>query len=105
MDVHLQLQSDDGTIPEDCAAARWGDFMLQAAERLGRPLDSMTFYRKQMLDAGFTNVTERLLKWPTNSWPKDPKFKELGTSPSTLTREVYERPRSIRNSKERETAN
>ncbi|PHH58618.1 hypothetical protein CDD82_2826 [Ophiocordyceps australis] len=78
LDVHLQLQSDDDTIPQDCAAAKWGDYMIEAAAVLNRPLDSMTRYKQQLLDAGFTNVTQCLYKWPTNSWPRDPKYKELG---------------------------
>ncbi|PHH74341.1 hypothetical protein CDD83_4581 [Cordyceps sp. RAO-2017] len=78
LDVHLQLKSDDGTIPENCAVAKWGDYMLEAAAKLNRPLDSMTFYKQQLEAVGFSNVTQNLYKWPTNSWPKDPKFKELG---------------------------
>ncbi|XP_044716440.1 methyltransferase domain-containing protein [Hirsutella rhossiliensis] len=78
LDVHLQLKSDDGTIPKDCAVAKWGDYMLEAAAKLNRPLDSMTFYKQQLLDVGFTNVTQSLYKWPTNSWPKERKFKEIG---------------------------
>ncbi|KJZ77674.1 hypothetical protein HIM_02851 [Hirsutella minnesotensis 3608] len=78
LDVYLQLQSDDGTIPADCAAAKWGDYMLEAAAKLNRPLDSMTHYKSQLQDAGFVNVTQSLYKWPTNSWPKEARFKELG---------------------------
>ncbi|GJN72255.1 hypothetical protein PLICBS_006327 [Purpureocillium lilacinum] len=78
LDVHLQLQSDDKTIPTDCAMAQWGDLMLEAAAKLNRPLDSMTFYRQQLADIGFTNVTEHVFKWPTNSWPRDSRHKELG---------------------------
>ncbi|PHH60645.1 hypothetical protein CDD81_1396 [Ophiocordyceps australis] len=78
LDVYLQLQSDDDTIPPDCAAAKWGDHMIEAAAMLNRPLDSMTHYKEQLLDAGFINVTQCLYKWPTNSWPRDPKYKEIG---------------------------
>lgn len=31
-----------------------------------------------MADAGFTNVTETIHKWPENTWAKDPKHKEIG---------------------------
>lgn len=27
---------------------------------------------------GFVDVFETVYKWPTNKWPKDKKFKELG---------------------------
>ncbi|KAJ6442297.1 methyltransferase domain-containing protein [Purpureocillium lavendulum] len=78
LDVHLQLQSDDKSVPAGCPVAQWGDLMLEAAAKLNRPLDSMTFYRQQLIDIGYTNVTERVFKWPTNSWPRDARHKELG---------------------------
>lgn len=31
-----------------------------------------------MEDVGFVDVVEKRLKWPLNTWPKDPKLKELG---------------------------
>jgi hypothetical protein len=77
-DILLQFASDDDTIPADCATSKWGDYMLEAAARWGRPLDSPLRYKQQMLDAGFTNVVETIYKWPSNAWPKDKKFKELG---------------------------
>jgi hypothetical protein len=27
---------------------------------------------------GFVNTVEKIYKWPSNGWPKDKKFKELG---------------------------
>ncbi|KAM0235101.1 hypothetical protein ACHAPO_005895 [Fusarium lateritium] len=77
-DIILQLHSDDSTIPEGCAAARWGDLMLEAADKFGAHLDSCTRYKQQLLDAGFVDVVETIYKWPTNPWPRDPKFKEMG---------------------------
>ncbi|CAF3457233.1 unnamed protein product [Fusarium graminearum] len=77
-DIILQLHSDDDTIPEGCAAAKWGDLMLEAADKFGAPLDSCLRYKQQLLDAGFVDVVETIYKWPTNPWPRDPKFKEMG---------------------------
>ncbi|GJD00570.1 methyltransferase domain-containing protein [Colletotrichum higginsianum] len=77
-DILLDLQSDDGTIGPDCAAQRWAAHMREAAAIWKRPLDSCLFYKQQLAEAGFTNVTERVYKWPSNPWPKDGKFKELG---------------------------
>ena len=31
-----------------------------------------------MEKVGFVDVTEKRFKWPLNTWPKDPKLKELG---------------------------
>ncbi|KAK2589589.1 hypothetical protein QQS21_012732 [Conoideocrella luteorostrata] len=77
-DILLEFRSDDGTIPPDCAASKWGDLMLEAAARLNRPLDSCKRLQQQMQDAGFTNIVETIYKWPSNPWPRDRKFKEMG---------------------------
>jgi len=52
--------------------------ILEASNKLGRPVDSAKGYKSQLEEAGFTNVVETKYKWPQNRWPKDPKFKELG---------------------------
>lgn len=31
-----------------------------------------------MEEIGFVDVQEKLLKWPVNTWPKDPHLKKLG---------------------------
>ncbi|KAK2039219.1 methyltransferase domain-containing protein [Colletotrichum somersetense] len=77
-DILLDLQSDDGTVGPDCAAQTWARRMLEAAAIWKRPLDSCKFYKEQLAEAGFVNITEKVYKWPTNPWPRDPKFKELG---------------------------
>ncbi|WQF85886.1 Putative S-adenosyl-L-methionine-dependent methyltransferase superfamily [Colletotrichum destructivum] len=77
-DILLDLQSDDGTVGPDCAAQRWAGHMREAAAIWKRPLNSCKFYKQQLAEAGFTNVTERVYKWPSNPWPKDGRFKELG---------------------------
>jgi hypothetical protein len=45
---------------------------------MGRSGDSPIHYKEQMEAAGFVNVTQKIYKWPSNRWPKDKKFKELG---------------------------
>ncbi|KAK1996444.1 methyltransferase domain-containing protein [Colletotrichum falcatum] len=77
-DILLDLQSDDGTVGPGCAAQEWARLMLEAAAIWKRPLDSCRFYREQLAAAGFVNITEKVYKWPTSPWPRDPKFKELG---------------------------
>jgi hypothetical protein len=52
--------------------------MLEGCAKLGRSADSPIHYKAQMEAAGFVNVTETIYKWPSNRWPKDKKFKELG---------------------------
>ena len=53
--------------------------MVDGCAKLGRSAQSAFYYKEQMKAAGFLNVTETKYKWPSNRWPKDRKFKELGT--------------------------
>ncbi|RYC91266.1 hypothetical protein BFJ63_vAg5854 [Fusarium oxysporum f. sp. narcissi] len=46
---------------------------------MGRPFGEAMTYKTQMEAAGFRNVTQRVFKWPQNRWPRDPKYKELGS--------------------------
>ncbi|CAI0650464.1 unnamed protein product [Colletotrichum noveboracense] len=77
-DILLDLKSDDGTITPACAAQKWATHMLEAAAVWKRPLDSCKFYREQLAAAGIKNIKQEIYKWPSNPWPKDPKYKELG---------------------------
>jgi hypothetical protein len=52
--------------------------MMTAASTLGRPMDAAKTHKRYLEEAGFTNVTEVVYKWPTNDWPKEEKFKQLG---------------------------
>lgn len=52
--------------------------MNQACKKLGRALDSAEDNDSKLTEAGFVNVTKSIYKWPINTWPKDPKFKEIG---------------------------
>jgi len=42
-------------------------------------------FKDQMETAGFVNVTEAIYKRPSNRWPKEKRFKELG-SPNSEAR-------------------
>lgn len=77
-DLAIPLKSDDDTWPADSSLRQLIDLILQAGAMIKRPTDVVQKYKSLMIDAGFTNVTEVIYKWPTNTWPKDKKFKELG---------------------------
>ena len=72
------MKADDDSWPEDSPLRKMNDLILEAGPKMGRPTDVVQRYKDLMIDAGFTNVTEIIYKWPSNPWPKDPKFKELG---------------------------
>ena len=72
--------SDDGTLREDAALARWCQYGLECGRRMGSPLDSAKLYAAQLRAAGFQNVVETRHKWPQTTWAQGEKYKELGTS-------------------------
>lgn len=45
---------------------------------MGRPLDSALKYEQQLREAGFVNINVVKEKWPTNRWPRDKKYKQIG---------------------------
>lgn len=77
-DITFPVECDDGSMKPDAAVKKWSDTMLEATAAIHRFADSPKRYKQQMTDAGFINVHEVVYKWPTNPWPKDPKYKELG---------------------------
>ncbi|ROT34441.1 S-adenosyl-L-methionine-dependent methyltransferase [Sodiomyces alkalinus F11] len=77
-DICFPLGCDDGTVADDEPISKWCSYMLEATRRVARPADGPKLYRQRFIDAGFVHVEERIYKWPSNTWPKDPKYKELG---------------------------
>ncbi|VUC21593.1 unnamed protein product, partial [Clonostachys rosea] len=71
--------SDDGTMSPDTALYKWSNYLLESTEKIGRPFGGTAKYKDQMQEAGYQNVVQHVYKWPQNRWPKDPKYKELGT--------------------------
>jgi len=69
---------DDGTLPADSSLVKWNDWLVEGSLKLGSPLDSAKDYEKQLADAGFVNITRTDFKWPTNTWPLDRKYKNIG---------------------------
>ncbi|KAF4454183.1 hypothetical protein F53441_3183 [Fusarium austroafricanum] len=75
----LPPTSDDGTMSPNTALYKWSNLLLESTEKMGRPFRGTVSYKSQMEEAGYKNVTQRDYKWPQNRWPKDPKYKELGS--------------------------
>lgn len=78
MDISFDIRCNDETLHEDSAFARWVALMLEASINLGSSLLSIKSMRTQMEAAGFVDVKETGGCWPTNWWPKDPRFKKTG---------------------------
>lgn len=78
-DLALPARSDDGTLVEGGYLAQWCKLCLDAGENLGRPVFPVAKYKEYFEAAGFKGIVEIQKKWPTNGWPREKKFKELGT--------------------------
>ncbi|GAB1315639.1 hypothetical protein MFIFM68171_05849 [Madurella fahalii] len=77
-DMAVPIGCDDGTLTEDSDLWIWVCRLMEAMEVFGRPLTAAQKWKSLMEEAGFEDVVERVYKWPTNGWPRDPKYKQLG---------------------------
>ncbi|KAG5992602.1 hypothetical protein E4U54_003596 [Claviceps lovelessii] len=77
-DIVSMPKCDDGTMSDDSAIKIYGDRVMECCDILKRYGDSALRYKQQMIDAGFINVTEVKYKWPTNPWPAEKHYQELG---------------------------
>ncbi|KAK7430965.1 hypothetical protein QQZ08_002494 [Neonectria magnoliae] len=69
---------DDGTLTEDHTLFKWCNLLDEAAVKLQRSFERTNRFKDIMAEAGFVDVVETRFKWPTNRWPKERKYKELG---------------------------
>ncbi|KAK1654893.1 S-adenosyl-L-methionine-dependent methyltransferase [Colletotrichum phormii] len=71
--------SDDGTLKDDSALMQSVRLWESAAEIFGRPFEDTRRLKDFMEEVGFEDVHILKYKWPTNTWPKDPHYKDLGS--------------------------
>ena len=77
------MVSDDGSLKDDSALKKWSTLLVEATDNLGASLRSPRDYKQQLADAGYQNIVQVEYKWPTNTWPKDAKYKEIGRRTDT----------------------
>ncbi|WQF77914.1 Putative S-adenosyl-L-methionine-dependent methyltransferase superfamily [Colletotrichum destructivum] len=77
-EIDLYTASDDDTLKPDSALMKWCHLLQQASDRFGSPFVRIPTLKEVMLDVGFVDVSLSVSKWPTNAWPKEPKWKEIG---------------------------
>ncbi|KAJ0307366.1 hypothetical protein COL516b_003980 [Colletotrichum fioriniae] len=77
-DIDAIPLSDDGTLTEECTLEKSFRLWSEAITALGSPFEKFNRLEGVLAEVGFKDVHVERFKWPTNSWPKDPKFKELG---------------------------
>ncbi|KAH6976760.1 S-adenosyl-L-methionine-dependent methyltransferase, partial [Ilyonectria destructans] len=72
------LRCDDGTLSETSDLWRWMTLIQEGLEKLGRSTTAAQERKSTMEAVGFEGVVETVYKWPTNHWPRDKKYKDLG---------------------------
>jgi SAM-dependent methyltransferase len=70
--------SDDGTLPPNTAYAEVAQIYFDMGDRIGISGKEPFRWKEYLISAGFTDVVERVLKIPTNPWPKDERMKRIG---------------------------
>ncbi|KAH3920380.1 hypothetical protein HBI56_069300 [Parastagonospora nodorum] len=71
-------ESDDGTLERAVDLCQWQALCNEAAAGFKKDLCVGHTLRQRMLDAGFVDVQEKVVKVPIGPWPKDAKMKEIG---------------------------
>ncbi len=74
----LPLGCDDGTLKKDSDLWVWMSLVMEAMEKMGRPVIAAQQWKPLLEQCGFEDVTQTIYKWPINRWPRDKKYKDLG---------------------------
>ncbi|TEA17859.1 Secondary metabolism regulator LAE1 [Colletotrichum sidae] len=77
-EIALMPKSDDGTLKEDAMIFKTAQLVREASVKFGRVAGDMEDIKDIFVRAGFVDVQLLRLKWPTNTWPKEQRFKEIG---------------------------
>ena len=78
VEMEALLYCDDDTVPVGSALREWGELIHEVFGKMGRPFLPVEKYKEHLEDAGFENVTFKIVKRPTCDWPKDRRIKEIG---------------------------
>ncbi|KAF4997445.1 hypothetical protein FGRMN_3809 [Fusarium graminum] len=78
LEIDLFANSDDNTLTEDHNLSKLIHLLDEASNKIGRPFQDNKKNKDIFRDAGFVDIVETVFKWPTNSWPQDKKYKEIG---------------------------
>ncbi|KPM44501.1 hypothetical protein AK830_g2046 [Neonectria ditissima] len=87
-----RMESDDGTVTEDCAINEWGKFFIEGGKRLNRTFEILDhdLQKKGMEEAGFVDIETWDFKAPIGGWAKEPRLKEIGQFSQAALEQDYE---------------
>lgn len=71
-------ESDDGTLEKAESMCHWQDLCNEAAVKFKKDIRAGSTLKERIIEAGFVDVHEKVVKIPIGPWPKDPKMKEIG---------------------------
>ncbi|OLN96895.1 Trans-aconitate 2-methyltransferase 4 [Colletotrichum chlorophyti] len=77
-DNSFPIECDDGTMPPETPVAQWSTLLMEATEKMGRPVTVPSIFKQMLEKAGFVDVVEVKKTWPINPWPKNDPYQELG---------------------------
>ena len=81
-DYGCELFTPDGIQRDKHDPARpivnWLYHIVEAAEKLDRPLVIARGMKQMMEKAGYIDVEEKVAIWPVGTWPKDKRLKKIG---------------------------
>lgn len=78
VEIEFNTYCDDGSLPKDSALMQWSWLMNEAFSKMGKVGPTAEMYKRWLEDTGFENVHLEVIKRPSNDWPKDKKWKEIG---------------------------
>ena len=102
MDILYPIACDDNSMPEDDPAYKWSILLQDGFAAAGHSMRTGFQYKEWLTEAGFVDVVEVKEKWPTNHWPRDPKYKKVGmwvhenvmAALQALSLAIFTRPKS-----------
>ncbi|KAF4443799.1 hypothetical protein FACUT_1080 [Fusarium acutatum] len=78
LEIDLFAHSDDKTLTEEHHLSKLIHLLDEASTKIGRPFQDNKKNKEILRDAGFVDIVETVFKWPTNRWPLDKRYKEIG---------------------------
>jgi len=77
-DNYFPVGCEDGTLTADSPLVRWTNLLVEATDKIGRPITVAPTFKKMLEEAGFEAVVETKYRYPHSPWAKDAKLSELG---------------------------
>ncbi|WQF80850.1 Putative S-adenosyl-L-methionine-dependent methyltransferase superfamily [Colletotrichum destructivum] len=77
-EMDIKPLCDDGTLKQDSALVKSINMLEEAATIFGRPFVDIRSLKDKMTEIGFEDVHIQRFRWPTNGWPKDRNYREIG---------------------------